>query len=105
MINPSSCFQRHPDVAWRLVQEDALLVDPRTGRIFPLNPVAARIWTLLEGSRRMSDIVEILINEFDASPDTVGNDAYEFIEKLLDANLLVPALGQGGKGRTQECPA
>jgi len=96
MINPNSRFQHHPDVAWRLVQEDALLVDPHSGKIFPLNPVAARVWTLLEESRRVSEIVEILINEFDAPPETVRNDAYEFIEKLLDANLLIPALGQSG---------
>jgi len=51
---------------------------------------------LLEESRRVSEIVEILINEFDAPPETVRNDAYEFIEKLLDANLLIPALGQSG---------
>jgi hypothetical protein len=102
MIGPDSRLQHHPDVAWRLVQEDALLVDPHTGRIFPLNPVAARIWTLMDPSRQVSEIVEILVNEFDAPPENVREDAYEFIEKLLDANLVVPVPGRVGKESSQQ---
>ena len=102
MISPDNRLQHHPDVAWRLVQEDALLVDPHTGRIFPLNPVAARIWTLMDPPRQVSEIVEILVNEFDAPPESVREDAFEFIEKLLDANLVVPAPGRVGKESSQQ---
>jgi len=102
MISPDSRFQHNPDVAWRLVQEEALLVDPHTGRIFPLNPVAARIWTLVDGLRRVSQIVDILVDEFDAPPEAVRDDACAFIEKLLEANLVIPAAGQGGPGSSQE---
>ena len=90
MINPDKYYVRHPDIAWRRVEEDALLVDPRNGKIFPVNPVAARIWELLD-HRRPSDIAEILTGEFDAPPETIRHDAYEFIGRLWDANLLQEA--------------
>mgnify|MGYP001040862233 CR=1 FL=1 len=93
MIRADSRFKHHPDVAWRLVQEDALLVDPRNGRIYPLNPVSARIWTLLGADHQVSEIVEILINEFDAPSETVREDAIEFIANLLKAGLVIEIPG------------
>ncbi len=93
MIRADSRFKHHPDVAWRLVQEDGLLVDPRNGRIYPLNPVAARIWTLLGAARRVSEIVEILINEFDAPPENIREDALGFVNKLVEAGLVVEIPG------------
>lgn len=93
MIRPDSCFRHHSDIAWRLVQEDALLVDPRSGKIFPLNPVAARIWVLLAEGLCVSDIIKSLSNEFDAPPDTIEKDTLEFIAKLLKENLLEEVFG------------
>jgi hypothetical protein len=87
MIDADKYYVRHPDVAWRRVEEHALLVDPRDGRIFPLNPVAARIWELLDLKRRPSDIVEILVREFDAPPEVVRSDACSFLTRLVEERL------------------
>ena len=88
MINPDKYYARHQDIAWRLVEGDALLVDPRNGRIYPLNPVAARIWEMLDQQHLASEIVESLVQEFDAPPDVIRQDAYEFIDRLFEAKLL-----------------
>ena len=89
-----SRYAHYPDVAWRLIQEEALLVDPHTGRIFPLNPVAARIWVLLGEGLSVSAINQTLFEEFDASRDTIREDADAFIARLLEANLLVKRSGE-----------
>jgi hypothetical protein len=94
MSSPHSCYTHHPDVAWRRIQEEALLVDPHTGRIYPLNPVAARIWVLLGEGHPVSAVNQALGEEFDAPPDTVQDDTSDFITRLLGANLLVERPGQ-----------
>ena len=94
MINPDKYYVRHQDIAWRLVEGDALLVDPRNGRIYPLNPVAARIWEMLDQQHLASQIVEILVQEFDASPDVIRQDAYDFISRLFEAQLLTEGVRQ-----------
>ena len=88
MINPDKYYTRHQDIAWRLVEGDALLVDPRTGKIFPLNPVAARIWEMLDRQHLASEIVDVLVQEFEAPPDVIRQDAYDFIDSLFEAKLL-----------------
>jgi len=97
----SERYVHHPDVAWRLVQDEALLVDPRTGSIFPLNPVAARLWVLLGDERPVSEIVQSLFREFDSSPETVEADVRAFIANAVAAGLLVEQPGGSG-GREGE---
>ncbi len=98
MSSPHSCYAHHPDVAWRRIQDEALLVDPHTGRIFPLNPVAARIWVLLGEGLPVSAIIQALAEEFDAPSEIVQNDASDFIARLLGANLLVERPDQPEEG-------
>ncbi|MFA5026848.1 MAG: PqqD family protein [Candidatus Methylomirabilota bacterium] len=89
----NSRYAHHPDVAWRLVQDEALLVDPRTGSIFPLNPVAARLWVLLGDTLPVSEIVRSLFQEFDSSRETIEADVSAFIANALAARLLVEQPG------------
>jgi hypothetical protein len=94
MRSSNSRYAHHPDVAWRLVQDEALVVDPHTGRIYPLNPVAARIWAFLGEGHSLPKIIQTLAEEFDAPRETVERDARAFIEDLLGANLLAERSGQ-----------
>jgi hypothetical protein len=96
MGSPSRRYAHHQDVAWRLVQDEALLVDPRTGSIFPLNAVAARLWVLLGEGQAVSEIVERLTQEFDAPQETIQADVSAFIAKAVQAHLLVERPGDAG---------
>src|SRR5438128_1479097 len=87
MISPDKYYVRHADIAWRMVEDAALLVDPRNGRIMPLNPVAARIWSLLDNHHRLADILSVLVEEFDAPPEKIQQDTWNFVKQLCDANL------------------
>ena len=101
MIGPNNRYSHHPDVAWRLIQDEALLVDPHSGSIFPLNPVAARIWVLLGEGLLASEVVHILSVEFEAPPETLRNDAWDFIARLLEANLLIARSDQQDSRRRE----
>jgi hypothetical protein len=92
-------YAHHPDVAWRLVQDEALLVDPHTGGLFPLNAVAARLWVLLGEGQPVPEIVRRLVEEFEAPEETIRADVCAFIAKGLAAHLLLerPA-GSAGEG-------
>jgi hypothetical protein len=89
MGSSSRRYAHHPDVAWRLVQDEALVVDPHTGSIFPLNAVAARLWVLLGEGQALPQVVERLSQEFDAAAETIRADVSAFVAKALQAHLLV----------------
>jgi hypothetical protein len=52
--------------------------------IYVLNPVADRIWELIDGERRVTDIQAQIAAEFEASPQEVGQDLEEFLAQLTE---------------------
>jgi hypothetical protein len=43
---------------------------------------------MLDKKHLASEIVEVLVQEFDAPPDVIRQDAYDFITRLVEAQLL-----------------
>lgn len=90
---------------WRLLDTEALVVDVKAGLLYPLNSVGAKIWQLSDGQRSVDEIVQAILDEFDATPDTVREDTIAFLEELAGAKLLslegkpcpVPAAGAAAR--------
>ena len=81
-------YPRRRRVPWRTLDTEALVVDVTAGTLYPLNSVAARIWTLCDGARSMGEIVRTLASEFDADEDLIRRDAERFIDDLTTARLV-----------------
>jgi len=56
--------------------------------MFNLNPVGSRILELLEKGSAESDIVNVIIREFNACREAVETDVREFIESLQKHRLV-----------------
>ena len=82
--------RRRPEIAWRVIDGEAVVVNPRTGLVYPFNPVAARFWELADGARTLDQIVAAVCEEFDAPQPQVSDDLNTFVEMLLDKGLLEP---------------
>lgn len=75
-------------VPWRVLDTEALVVDPKAGLLYPLNSVATRIWELADGSRSVDAIITALVDEFDADEATIRADALRFLDDLATAGLI-----------------
>ena len=79
---------KRKDIPWRVIEENALLVNPKTSLIYPLNTVACRIWQLLDGKSGADEIAGIIKEEFDVEEDVLRPDLAEFILQLKEAGLI-----------------
>ena len=86
-----------PDVIFRDLNGEAVLLDFGTGRYFGLNPVGTRIWTLLTEGSTVSAIVDILAAEFDAPAAEIAADVEVLLSELSSRGLVIaePAPGRG----------
>jgi hypothetical protein len=85
-------YVRDESVVARLVGQEFLLVPTRANvaemdHIFVLNPVAARIWELLDGKRTITEIGALICDEFDVDSASVERDVAEFLDKLLSVGI------------------
>jgi hypothetical protein len=89
----TAIYRRSSDVVCRQVGQESILVPIRhnVGNldfVYTLSPVAARIWSLVDGERTVEEIAHALCNEFDVEPPAAAADAVELLEDLASASLV-----------------
>jgi hypothetical protein len=82
-----------PDVVYRTLGDEAVVLNLDSGMYFGLNGVGNRIWELvLEHDLRT--VCELLSREFDAPRDVIERDVIALVQALLEKKLVVHA-GEG----------
>ena len=56
--------------------------------IYVLNEVASRIWELVGSPITADGIAEIVVSEFDVSPERAAEDVAEFLDSLGERGLI-----------------
>ena len=80
-----------PDVLFRLMGEEAVLVNLNTERYLGLDPVGTRMWSVLTTAASIQAAFEELHQEYDVEPAQLRADLEEFIEQLLRQKLIEAA--------------
>jgi Coenzyme PQQ synthesis protein D (PqqD) len=68
-----------------------VLLNPKNGEYYTLEPVGARVWQLCDGKRTLSEIAAIISQEYEQSPEVIESDILELAQELIDEELVVPA--------------
>jgi hypothetical protein len=89
MIDAQRCFCKNDQLVCRQTPQGAWVFDPYRRRAINLNPVAAGIWQLIDGRRRVADIIEALAQAYDADPSTLRRDAYRLFQELLRREMIL----------------
>jgi hypothetical protein len=79
---------RPADVAWRMIDGEAVIVTPSDSMMHSLNEVGTRIWELMDGSRSIRDIATTLEAEFQVDGQRVEADALWFVDCLAKKGLV-----------------
>lgn len=76
------------DIPWRIIDDEALVVNPKTSLIYPFNATSSRLWQLIDGARGVEEIIDIIEKEFDKDKQTIQSDTLNFIQQLKEAGLI-----------------
>ncbi len=66
----------------------AVILNSKTGHYYGLDEVGSRVWTLLQESRSMGELRDVLLSEFDVEPETCEQDLSDLIQKLNGMGLV-----------------
>jgi PqqD family protein of HPr-rel-A system len=82
---------RDPTLPFQRLDEEAIVVDPRTREVHLLNETGARIWELLEEESTVDELVEALSDEYEgATPEALRGQVQAFIADLGGKGLVAP---------------
>ena len=82
-------LSRSPKIAWRVIEGEAVILSLDTKAFRGLNPVGSRVWELIDGRRSVDEIVEVIVREFDVTPEQASGDVQTFVRELLDKELVI----------------
>ena len=86
-------YQRDPGLPFQTLDEETIVVDPRTREVHLLNDTAARVWELLASACSLDELTGTLSDEYDATPEAVREGVEELLAGLREKGLLVDAAG------------
>jgi hypothetical protein len=82
-------FSKNKDIPYRIIEEEAVLVDVEDGEVIHLNEVGAQIWEAVDGKNKVSDIINHICSEFEVSEIEARRDVLSFLKDLLKKGILV----------------
>ena len=89
MVSFSERLTVAPDVLFRLVGDEGVLLNLNTTLYLGLNPVGTRMWNALTSASSIQAAYDTLLAEYEVEPVQLRADLEEFIERLLGQKLIV----------------
>ena len=87
-ISFADCVRVAPDVLFRMVSDEAILVNLNTEVYLGLNPVGARIWSALTDAPSIDAAYQTLLAEYEVEPARLRADLEELLGQLLGQKLI-----------------
>ncbi|OGF62385.1 MAG: hypothetical protein A2Y62_17200 [Candidatus Fischerbacteria bacterium RBG_13_37_8] len=73
---------------YRIIDGQALIIDPASNVIKLLNEVGTKVWESIDGENTGNDILKIIIDEYEVSPEIAKNDLVKFLQELLTGGII-----------------
>ena len=86
-LSLSTVIVRHPDMLSAEIGGEAVMMSIEKGAYFGLNPVATRIWDLIEQPKSLAELVTVIFEEYEVSPEQCEADVREFSADMIERGL------------------
>ncbi|TNE55630.1 MAG: PqqD family protein [Bacteroidetes bacterium] len=81
-------YAQNKDLISTKLDEELIMLDIDQGKYFGLNPVAVRIWELIESPKSLDELCEALLQEYEVSPALCQQDTAVHLEEMIRMNLI-----------------
>lgn len=75
-------------LSWRLLDGDAVIVAPTTGKIRVLNQSGTLIWQSLVEKKSIAEIIQVLESEYGLSDQQAQDDLTAFLNDLAARGMI-----------------
>lgn len=86
-LSDETVIRRAPAALSREFDHELAIILPTASAVRVLNEVGARIWSLADG-RTLTEILDVLVNEYDVERTQLRVDAEAFLSELQSRGLL-----------------
>lgn len=81
-------YQRKTSAISGKLEDELVIMDINQGKYFSLNPVATRIWEILEQPMELISLCDLLREEFEVEPEQCKIETTECLNELIKIGLV-----------------
>ena len=86
----NDCIFIPDNVATRVISNEAVMLNLDTGDYFGLDPIGSRFIQLLESNCMLADVHRLMLDEYDATAETLEHDLLQLANEMYSKGLLKP---------------
>jgi hypothetical protein len=90
-----SCVVASDEQVHTALGDEAVILGLQDGVYYGLDAVGARVWSLLSVPRRVSEIIALVVQEFDVSAEQCERDVIALLAELTERRLIREELDGG----------
>ncbi len=75
-------------VSSELLDDEVVVLDVQEGAYFVLNPVGARIWSLIQEPKTVGALIDALLEEYDVEEDRCAREVTDLLQDLARRKLI-----------------
>jgi len=87
-------YKKSDSIVFRKIADEFILVPIRQNvgdleSICTLNDVGARIWELIDGEKKVREIKDKIVEEFEVTPEEAEKDLMEYLQQLEGIKAII----------------
>ena len=79
---------RNPQLAWREIDGEIVIISPEDSQVHELNETAALVWKHADGAQSLEQIAADIAAMYDVTNESAERDVAELIAQLAERQLL-----------------
>lgn len=88
MLNQDTRVRICDEVAAKVIDGEAIIINLANGIYYSLDSVGGRIWELLEGGRSLVEVADVIAGSYDVARDKAMTDVERLTGEVLDEKLM-----------------
>ena len=93
-LSPQSTVRICEDILFNNLQGEVVILNPKSGIYFGLDPVGSRAWQLIQEQGRLGPVRDAMLKEYEVSAERLWEDLQKLVTRLAD-NGLVEVIDEG----------
>jgi len=98
ILSSATILRRSPDVRYRILDGEAVVVHQASGEVLGLNEVGARLLDSLDGRRTLGELMAAIQPEYAVEAEVFARDSLAFLAELVAKGVLVAVVTAPGRG-------
>ena len=97
-ISKTSTVVVAKDNVWCDMVGEAVILNIKSGIYYGLNPLGAKVWSLVQEPRTVSSVLDSLLEAYDVTPERCEGDLFALLEDLVSRDLIEITPASNGAG-------